>query len=62
MVPSQNVPLLGTIIQEKPISYANESNIENFKSLSSWLRRWKKQRNIIFKKFSGESFRNTWNG
>ena len=44
MVPSQNVSLLGTIIQEKAISYANESNIENFKSLNGWKKQriWKK--------------------
>ena len=38
---SQNVPLLGAIIQEKASSYAKELNLEKIKASDGWLRRWK---------------------
>ena len=40
---SQNVPLLGAIIQEKPSSYAKELNLEKIKASDGWLRRWKEK-------------------
>ena len=36
---SQNVPLSGSIIQEKASIYAKELNQENFKASDGWLRR-----------------------
>ena len=53
-IPSQNVPLSATMIQEKAL-FAKELNIENFHASDGCLRRWNKRNHITFKTVSGES-------
>ena len=52
---SQNVPLSASMIQQKAVIFAKESNTENFQASDGCLRQWKARNNISFKTVSRES-------
>ena len=64
---SENIPINGTILQEKALGFAKQLNIEKFQASDSWLQVWKTRYNISFKEVSGESrsvtpeMTNAWN-
>lgn len=49
MVRNQNLPLLGPLIKEKAIAYAEMSGIEDFQASSGWLGKFKKHHGITEK-------------
>ena len=52
---SENIPINGTILQEKAFGFAKHLNIEKFQVSDGWLHAWKTRYNISFKEVSGES-------
>ena len=52
---SENIPINGTILQEKVLGFAKQLNIEKFQPSDGWLHAWKTQYNISFREVSGES-------
>ena len=52
---SENIPINGTILQEKALGFAKQLNIEKFQASDGWLHAWKTRYNISFKEVSGES-------
>ena len=52
---SENIPIHGKIIQEKPLEFAKELNLEKFQASGGWLHSWRARYNISFKEVSGES-------
>ena len=63
----ENIPINGTILQEKALGFAKQLNIEKFQASYGWLHAWKIRYNISFKEVSGKSrsviseMTNAWN-
>ena len=51
---TNNLPVNGTVVKEKAISYAKELQIEGFKASNGWFERWKSRFNVSFKAIAGE--------
>ena len=51
---TNNLPVNGTVVKEKAISYAKELQIEGFKASNGWFERWKSRFNVSFKAITGE--------
>ena len=51
---TNNLPVNGTVVKEKAISYAKELQIEGFKASNGWFERWKSRFNVSFKTIAGE--------
>ena len=64
---SENIPINGTILQEKALGFAKQLNIEKFQASDGWLHAWKTLYNVSLKEESGESrsftpeMTNAWN-
>ena len=64
---SENIPINGTVLQEKAFGFAKQLNIEKFQASDSWSNVWKSRYNISFEEVSGESrsvtpeMTNAWN-
>lgn len=54
---SQNFPISGPILQEKADDFARLLNKPNFKCSASWITRFRKRHNIVFKKMSEDTAR-----
>ena len=52
---SENIPINGTILQEKVLGFAKQLNIEKFQPSDGWLHAFKTRYNILFREVSGES-------
>ena len=48
------LPISGTVLKEKAISYAQELKAEEFHASSGWFERWKVRFNVSFKANAGE--------
>ena len=51
---ANNLPLNGTILRKKAISYAKELGVDEFKPSNGWFDRWKSRFNVSFKAIAGE--------
>ena len=51
---SQNVPLSAAMIQEKPLIFTKELNVETFQVINGCLQRWMQRNHITFQTVSGE--------
>ena len=49
-----NLPIIGTILREKAISYAQKPQVEEFHASNGWSERWKARFNVSFKATFGE--------
>ncbi len=50
-----NIPLSGTIVQEKARLYASKMGVADFRASGGWLAKLKRKHNLTFKTMSGES-------
>ena len=48
---TNNLPVNGTVVKEKAISYAKELQIEGFKASNRWFERWKSRFNVVFQSY-----------
>ena len=51
---TNNLPVNGTVLKEKAITYAKDLEIEGFNASNGWFERWKSRFNVSFKAISGE--------
>jgi hypothetical protein len=52
---ASKIPLTGTMIQEKALSFAEKMELTDFKASNGWLNRFIKRTGLSFKKICGES-------
>lgn len=52
---AQNIPVGGSMLKEKAISFAEKLGIKSFNASEGWLTNFKRRQNIVFKKICGES-------
>ena len=51
---ANQLPINGSVIQEKASELAEEFGIEDFRASSGWLTNWKNRNNVSFRKICGE--------
>jgi hypothetical protein len=54
-VHSRGLPIIGPLLQQKALRFANILKIENFKASNGWLNKFCARNNIVFRAISGES-------
>ena len=50
----KNLPISGTILEEKAISYTQKLQAEEFHASNGWFERWKARFSASFKAIAGE--------
>jgi hypothetical protein len=54
-VTAKNIPVSGTLLQEKARAIARDLSVEEFTASNGWLQRFRQRNNIVFRQICGES-------